>query len=108
MKCSILEGSTSQAVACMLSFITDTRSQKVTHLSHAEGQKSFVECCWWLDEAGVQFRIAGHAVLATANSDDPHLRAACENVWCRLKDSTRRTFFWPTPGASRYDSPSIP
>ena len=36
----------------------------------AAGREPAVECCWWLDEAGVQFRIAGRAVLATA-SDAP-------------------------------------
>ena len=32
-----------------------------------------VELCWWLDEANVQFRITGHAVLATAASEDAPL-----------------------------------
>lgn len=87
--------------SCMLCFVTDSRSEKVSHLSKAPAGSAFVECCWWLDEAGVQFRISGHAILARATSEDAELRALCENVWCRLQDSTRSTFMWPTPGALR-------
>lgn len=84
---------------CMLMFVTDLRAEKVRHVRQAEsGGSAFVECCWWLDEAGVQFRIAGRAVLATADSSEPELRAACEVVWDRLNEQTRTTFTWPTPG----------
>jgi len=84
---------------CMLMFVTDLRAEKVRHMRQAEsGGSAYVECCWWLDEAGVQFRIAGRAVLATADSSEPELRAACEVVWDRLKEQTRTTFTWPTPG----------
>jgi hypothetical protein len=69
----------------------------VRHIGEAEGNAP-VELCWWLDEANVQFRISGHAVLATAASEDASLRAACEAVWARLGSSTRRTFTWPNPG----------
>lgn len=80
-------------------FITDIRSAKYAHLDPGEsGAPAPVEVCWWLDEAGVQFRISGHAVLATALSEDRMLRAAVEDVWARLGSSTRRTFFWPSPG----------
>ena len=82
--------------SCALMFITDSRADKVRHISSGG---SFVECCWWLDEAGAQFRISGTAVLATANSEDSTLRAACETVWERLTTSTKQTFFWPSPGA---------
>mmetsp|Transcript_51561 Transcript_51561/g.167386 ORF Transcript_51561/g.167386 Transcript_51561/m.167386 type:complete len:381 (-) Transcript_51561:109-1251(-) len=85
---------------CMLMFVTDLRAEKVRHVRQAEsGGSAYAECCWWLDEAGVQFRIAGRAVLATADSSEPELRAACEVVWDRLKEQTRTTFTWPTPGA---------
>lgn len=82
--------------SCALMFITDSRAEKVRHLS--THSPSFVECCWWLDEAGVQFRISGRAVLATANSEEPLLRAASTAVWERLQASTKRTFVWPSPG----------
>lgn len=83
--------------SCALMFITDSRAEKVRHLQHPQSS-TYVECCWWLDEAGVQFRISGRAVLATATSEDPALRAACETVWTRLQSSTKGTFFWPAPG----------
>ena len=90
---SVIGGSES----CVLTFITDTRSEKVRHIREAEVNAP-VELCWWLDDANVQFRISGHAVLATATSEDASLRAACEAVWDRLGSSTRRTFTWPNPG----------
>merc|ERR1712224_280502 len=89
--------------SCMLTFVTDSRAQKVKHLS---SPGSFVECCWWMDEANVQFRIAGHAVLATPNCEDLELRLICESVWQRLKGSTQRTFTWPSPGMPKSSSSS--
>ena len=82
--------------SCLLTFITDSRAAKVAHIS---GGADAVECCWWLDEAGVQFRIAGRAVLARLDSDNVELRAVAQHVWGRLSDSTRQTFTWPAPGA---------
>lgn len=90
--------------SCCLMFITDDRASKCRHLASAPSSRSApppVEVCWWLDEAGVQFRLSGHAVLATAQSEDPALRGVVEEMWERLGPSTRRTFSWPTPGAPR-------
>ena len=81
--------------SCLLTFITDTRSEKVRHITAAQPAAAPVECCWWLDEANVQFRITGHAVLATPDSDDAALRTACSAVWDRLGSSTRATFSAP-------------
>ena len=91
------------AESCCLMFITDDRSAKYAHLgggssSSGPSRPAPIECCWWLDEAGVQFRISGHAVLASARSEDPLLRAAATSMWERLGASSRRTFFWPAPG----------
>ena len=98
-------GSKDGAESCVLQFITDRRAEKVRHLS--EGA-SFVECCWWLDEAGVQYRISGRAVLATLASDDETLRAACEATWERIASSTRRTFAWASPGTPAADDSAVP
>eukprot|EP00931_Biecheleriopsis_adriatica_P119753 TRINITY_DN9494_c0_g1_i1.p1 TRINITY_DN9494_c0_g1~~TRINITY_DN9494_c0_g1_i1.p1 ORF type:complete len:302 (-),score=53.80 TRINITY_DN9494_c0_g1_i1:96-1001(-) len=84
--------------SCMLTFITDSRAAKVRHLESGE---AYVECCWWLDEAGVQFRLGGPAVVASHTSQDPQVRALCQTVWERLSSSTRQTFTWPLPGAPR-------
>mmetsp|Transcript_28679 Transcript_28679/g.42126 ORF Transcript_28679/g.42126 Transcript_28679/m.42126 type:complete len:403 (-) Transcript_28679:416-1624(-) len=89
--------------SCMLIFITDSRAQKVRHIREREAlaktKGAPVEICWWLDEAGVQFRIAGNAILCCADSAEPQLRKVCTTVWERLGDSTRSTFAWPQPGA---------
>ena len=87
--------------SCCLCFITDDRSAKFQHLGRGQKHGAPVECCWWLDEAGVQFRIAGRAILATARSEDAMLRAAVQEVWGRLGDSTRRQMYWPHPGAPK-------
>ena len=80
----------------MLALVTDDRSAKYAHLTAEKGGLSSpMEACWWLDEAGVQFRIAGRAIVATARSDDAVLRGAVEDAWARLGPSGRRTFFWP-------------
>ena len=92
--------------SCLLTFVTDSRSEKVRHVREAlaAGHEAHVECCWWLDEANVQFRISGHAVLATA-TDESARRAAVEEVWERLGASTRGTFAWADPGAPVVDMP---
>jgi len=92
-------GGTSLEESCILTFVTDSRAEKVAHLSNPSC--AFVEVCWWLDEAGVQFRIAGRAVMAEAGAEDPQLREVYEAIWRRLKPGTRDTFTWPTPGLPR-------
>ena len=83
--------------SCLMAFVTDSRSDKVRHI---RGGATQVECCWWLDEAGVQFRIAGRAVLCLLDSEEHELRSAAADAWDRLSSSTRETFTWPQPGAS--------
>jgi len=92
-------GGTSHEESCILTFVTDSRAEKVVHLSNPSS--AFVEVCWWLDEAAVQFRIAGRAVLAEAGAEDPQLRAVREAIWGRLTPGTRETFTWPSPGMPR-------
>lgn len=81
--------------SCLLTFVTDSRAAKVSHVRGG----SAVELCWWLDEASVQFRISGRAVLAAQDSEALNLRAIADAVWDRLSESTRATFSWPQPGA---------
>ncbi len=87
--------------SCCLCFITDDRSAKFAHLGAGLTHGAPVECCWWLDEAGVQFRVSGRALVATARSEDGVLRAAAAEVWERLGRSTKLQMFWPHPGADR-------
>jgi hypothetical protein len=104
--------------SCCPIFITDDRSSKVpshssfptvlpfnnlqfVHLGSGHHHGAPVELCWWLDEAGVQFRIAGRALIATARSQDAALRSAAMEVWERLAAPTKMQMFWPHPGAVR-------
>ena len=50
--------------SCCLCFITDDRSAKFLHLGGGVIQGAPIECCWWLDGAAVQFRIADLALVA--------------------------------------------
>jgi pyridoxamine 5'-phosphate oxidase len=95
------DSSRSKEESCCLTFITDDRSAKFTHLGRGKQQGAPIECCWWLDEAGVQFRIAGRVLVATARTADPLLRAAAYEVWHRLGESTQRQMYWPHPGAPK-------
>ncbi|CAE7672514.1 PPOX2, partial [Symbiodinium pilosum] len=49
--------------SCIIILVTDSRAQKVRH-AQASFPKTPVEICWWLDEAAVQFRISGRALVA--------------------------------------------
>jgi pyridoxamine 5'-phosphate oxidase len=92
--------------SCCLCFITDDRSAKFAHLGAGVKHGAPIECCWWLDEAGVQFRVSGVAVIATAHSKDDALRVAAGEMWQRLGDSTKMQMFWPHPGAARGEESS--
>jgi len=50
-----------------------------------------VELSLWLPQKRQQFRIAG-----TISTDSRR-----DEIWRNLSDSTRATFFWPTPGQPR-------
>lgn len=91
--------------------ITDARSEKYSDLL----QNDSCELCWWLDEAGVQFRISGRAVVASASEvertdkeqqwpslpSEECLRTARADVWNRLSVKTKRTFLWTDrPGST--------
>ena len=76
--------------SCSLMFVTDKRSAKYEHI--AAGAGAPVECCWWLSEAGVQYRIAGEASVSASGT------AAADFAWERLSDGAKRTFSWPNPG----------
>lgn len=96
-----VDDTTGSDESCCLCFITDDRSAKFLHLGGGVIQGAPIECCWWLDEAAVQFRIAGHALIATARSQHATLRAAAAEVWERLGEHTKRQMFWPHPGVAR-------
>ncbi|CAE7802058.1 PPOX2, partial [Symbiodinium necroappetens] len=88
--------------SCIIILVTDSRSQKVRH-ARASFPKAPVEICWWLDEAAVQFRIAGRALVVDHSTADSQLCAVRAAVWNRLRASTRETFRWPEPGQPRDD-----
>ena len=102
-----VDSTDSREESCCLCFITDDRSAKFAHLGQGQKQGAPIECCWWLDEAGVQFRIAGRTLVGTARSEDAVLRSAVQEVWDRLGDSTKRQMYWPHPGAPKGDDMEV-
>ena len=59
------DGADHTAESCLLCFVTDSRVSKSRHVRDTrDDEGAAVELCWWLDEASVQFRVAGRAVLA--------------------------------------------
>jgi PPOX class probable FMN-dependent enzyme len=89
-----------------LKFITDTRSQKYTHLQ----QQPWAEACWYFPKTREQFRISGqlHSIIAPdhehshpPNQGNPPIIAA-QNLarvqqWRELSDAARLQFAWPAP-----------
>ncbi|MEI6429792.1 MAG: Npun_F5749 family FMN-dependent PPOX-type flavoprotein, partial [Pseudanabaena sp. ELA607] len=89
-----------------LKFITDTRSQKYTHLQ----QQPWAEACWYFPKTREQFRIAGqlHPIIAPHpeyshppnQGDSPTIGArnlARVQQWRELSDAARLQFAWPAP-----------
>jgi pyridoxamine 5'-phosphate oxidase len=70
-----------------ISITSDARTAKNQHIRHNPN----VELSLWLPAKRQQFRIAGTIAI------DPRR----EDIWRHLSDSTRATFFWPTPGDPR-------
>ena len=98
------DGADHTAESCLLCFVTvDDRSSSderaAACATRGDGEGAAVELCWWLDEASVQFRVAGRAVLADAHSAARacarHARASGNGP----AHGTRRTFLGASLGA---------
>ncbi len=77
-----------------MQIVTDTRSQKFSHLQH----QPWAEICWYFTKTREQFRLAGKVTLVTGEHPTPELIKARQNCWHNLSDAARKQFFWPTPG----------
>lgn len=80
-----------------LQFITDTRSQKYSHLQ----QKPWGEICWYFTKTREQFRIAGNFALITSQESNSDLLKARKIMWQNISDSARIQFAWANPGEVR-------
>lgn len=77
-----------------IQIITDTRSQKFTHLQ----KQPWAEICWYFTKTREQFRLSGKVTLVTGEYPVLELTKARQNCWHNLSDVTKKQFFWPTPG----------
>jgi PPOX class probable FMN-dependent enzyme len=76
-----------------IQIITDTRSQKFTHLQY----QPWAEICWYFSKTREQFRLSGNITLVTAENRSRDLIKARDNCWHNLSDAGKRQFFWATP-----------
>jgi len=77
-----------------LSFITDSRSEKMRESDAAE-------VCWYLAENREQFRVRGVLSKVGHAEDDPVLRKLRADMWQSLSGGARQSFAWPSPGFPR-------
>lgn len=85
-----------------LMFVTDTRSTKVTDLTHTP----WGELCWYFTQTREQFRLTGAIRLVTADTEDLTLRQARLDRWEALSEASRQSFYWPDSGHSRSADPA--
>eukprot|EP00899_Mesostigma_viride_P014946 jgi/Mesvir1/23452/Mv22301-RA.1 len=89
----------------LLQFCTDTRSQKITDLAH----NSCAEVAWYFPVTREQFRVLGPCQIIREKDQDTVLSQSRMNVWQRLSDPGRESFFGPAPGLPGTESPpSLP
>ena len=77
-----------------LTFVTDTRSEKVEQISH----NSQGEACWYFPKTREQFRIAGRLSLIDHQHGDLALQGSRYAAWQALSEAARTQFTWAPPG----------
>jgi pyridoxamine 5'-phosphate oxidase len=76
---------------CLMKMCTDLRSKKV---EQAERQP-IAELVWWFPELSEQYRVRGRLVLVgdDDDADDTALTTVRQELWDRLSDPARESFF---------------
>ena len=78
-----------------LKFITDSRSEKVIHLSI----HNTCEICYYFAHTSEQYRISGGIDIVGSTHDDLAYREERINMWDKLSEKAKQQFFWPdSPG----------
>lgn len=73
-----------------LKFITDSRSNKISDLSHNPS----AEVVYWFQQSQEQYRISGTCTLVTHSSTTPlHLQERLD-TWSNLRGNAKEQFFW--------------
>lgn len=81
----------------LLMFISDLRAEKTSQIEH----QPHAEACWYFTKTREQFRIGGQLSVVTADTLEPLLLQARQQLWQRISDSARLQFAWPHPKAPR-------
>ncbi|MEL7332212.1 MAG: Npun_F5749 family FMN-dependent PPOX-type flavoprotein [Cyanobacteria bacterium J06560_2] len=83
-----------------LMFICDCRSEKLEQLQ----QNPNAEVCWYFTKTREQFRVSGQLVAVTADTPEPDLSEARQQLWQRISDNARVQFAWPHPKETREEA----
>jgi pyridoxamine 5'-phosphate oxidase len=89
------------AATNQLQFITDTRSDKFSHLL----RQPWGEICWYFTKTREQFRFAGNFKPIAFQNHDSDLLTARQMMWQNLSDAARIQFAWANPGSIRQNTP---
>lgn len=81
----------------VLMFISDRRSEKTSQIQ----QNPYSEACWYFTKTREQFRIGGQLTVVTADTSQPQLVQARQQLWQRISDNARLQFAWPYPKVPR-------
>eukprot|EP01097_Dermamoeba_algensis_P006919 TRINITY_DN4320_c0_g1_i5.p1 TRINITY_DN4320_c0_g1~~TRINITY_DN4320_c0_g1_i5.p1 ORF type:complete len:259 (-),score=55.47 TRINITY_DN4320_c0_g1_i5:37-813(-) len=98
------------AVPPFLKFVTDRRSEKVTHIQSSP----FVEVCWYFPITREQWRISGKLSIIGKEVCINHTGVNLDMLeeerklsWSKMSDAGRSSFAWPTPGEERGEDDSL-
>jgi PPOX class probable FMN-dependent enzyme len=84
-----------------LKFITDSRSDKISHLEH----QPWVEVCWYFTKTREQFRFSGTMQMLKGNPTKPSNLSPEQDLrvstWKSLSKNAQCQFYWPSPGQAR-------
>lgn len=81
----------------VLMFICDRRSEKTSQAQ----QNPHAEACWYFTKTREQFRLSGQLAVVTADTVEPTLAQARQQLWQRISDNARLQFAWPHPKSPR-------
>ena len=87
-----------------LKMITDTRSEKATHIR----SNPACEAVYWFGKSSEQYRIDGDLILVDSSVDDTELQAARLEEWKKLNDPAREQFWWTAPGEYKGPPSGVP
>eukprot|EP00980_Cylindrotheca_fusiformis_P027959 scaffold22574_cov125-Cylindrotheca_fusiformis.AAC.12 len=86
--------------SCLLKMSTNKLSQKVSQ----NEKQDITEIVWWFPKTSEQYRIRGRLILiGDDNDDDPTLKSARKELWEKISDPSRESFFGTVVPGEQYE-----